>query len=544
MNNMLYIIAGLVIIAIVAVLFLKKNKSQAPARPLDHQPPSRPNAAADTTAPTATKFDDLTVAQRFIDQQRYDRAIETLDRGLNENPNNQQLRLKLLNVYALTKQTEDFYNTYQVLTQQADAATINEAQKLKDLFDAEQGQNTGLSSNRSHTQTIQPTVIKETPVTASSDDLTFDFNLADDETQQPPVSPAKAEQPVAPSTELNIDRKEDHNEFDLTLEDLEASEFDFETPNHQTTQAPVTADLDLHNAEDNAFNFDDFEKTTAETHLEPQAVSESQDEALSFDDIDVLALNESAPVKAEAETKEATLDDTNFDFDLDLDLDEAEDQPIASANKPSIDETTATQDLTTEDSFDDFALDLTEVDDKASSLSPTANTFSDELLLQAEQEDQIEQAKSENITDDDFAMFGLEEAAFDNNETGSESAPVAPKAVPQNDELLFDDNTPIDELDFDFQEQPTIAESLTKAPVDIEATPSQPVSTSDNLTEQFAADFDFVTELDQNQVTLELAEQYLELGEYDSAKRLLNEVIAQGNDSQQNHAQALLAKTA
>jgi len=60
---------------------------------------------------------------------------------------------------------------------------------------------------------------------------------------------------------------------------------------------------------------------------------------------------------------------------------------------------------------------------------------------------------------------------------------------------------------------------------------------------QFSADFDFVKSLDSQQVTLDLADQYLQLGEYDSARRLLAEVIEQGSHEQKQKAQALLART-
>ena len=66
----------------------------------------------------------------------------------------------------------------------------------------------------------------------------------------------------------------------------------------------------------------------------------------------------------------------------------------------------------------------------------------------------------------------------------------------------------------------------------------------EDFSARFAADFDFVQSLDSNQVALDLAGQYLQLGEYDSAKRLLNEVISQGNSAQQQQAQSLLERTA
>ena len=55
-------------------------------------------------------------------------------------------------------------------------------------------------------------------------------------------------------------------------------------------------------------------------------------------------------------------------------------------------------------------------------------------------------------------------------------------------------------------------------------------------------DLDFVNELDNTQVTLDLAQQYLQMGEYDSAKRLLEEVAQTGNDQQRHFAQGLIAR--
>ena len=78
----------------------------------------------------------------------------------------------------------------------------------------------------------------------------------------------------------------------------------------------------------------------------------------------------------------------------------------------------------------------------------------------------------------------------------------------------------------------------------IDLAPATGTVTDEDFSAQFAADFDFVKTLDSNQVTLDLAGQYVQLGEYDSAKRLLNEVIAQGNSEQQQQAQQLLERTA
>ncbi|WP_296206056.1 FimV/HubP family polar landmark protein [Psychrobacter sp. UBA3962] len=60
-------------------------------------------------------------------------------------------------------------------------------------------------------------------------------------------------------------------------------------------------------------------------------------------------------------------------------------------------------------------------------------------------------------------------------------------------------------------------------------------------TEDSMQAFDFIKQLDSVQLTLDLAQQYLDVGEYDSAKRLVQEVIeGQGTAEQKAFAQSLL----
>ena len=118
--------------------------------------------------------------------------------------------------------------------------------------------------------------------------------------------------------------------------------------------------------------------------------------------------------------------------------------------------------------------------------------------------------------------------------------------------MMFDDDTVIDD-DFDFD---SLSESTTAStPVEIDSEYANihiddaidiaaDTDSAEDFSSRFAADFDFVKSLDSNQVTLDLAGQYVQLGEYDSAKRLLNEVIAKGNSEQQQQAQLLLDRTA
>ncbi|WP_169391836.1 MULTISPECIES: FimV/HubP family polar landmark protein [Psychrobacter] len=547
MNNILYIIVGLVIVAVIAVVILKKNKAQAPtlSKPSDDfraaHPTSQSAPAANQT--TATKFDDLTVAQRFIDQQRYDRAIETLERGLKTTPNDHQLWLKLLNVYALTKQTVEFYNTYQTITKQADPATIHEAQQLKGLFDAEQGFNHSAAQN---TEASQP----------EFESLDFDLEAEKRKyatrheplTQQSigTVNAATESQieTVAPNIDDTIIEEQKplaNDAFDLTLEDLEASDLELE---------PFAATNNI--SEDVVVADQNVSQDPLALSLENQQSALTEPE-LTFDDFD-FDRDSATPEKAiQTELSHQELaqkeDDADFDFDLALDLDET---------KPdqAVENTAAQSNLS--DTSDDFALELDDLDldaeldqllsesfDGSENLDDFQNS-NPELIAKEETLNESTPAK-EDLTlsdDDDFAMFGLEEANFNHEEAPAannyEQTQQALTSQTEAPELLFDDETPLDNFSFNVDSSAPKSEAF----IEQEESQTQPVVSTVHLNPQFSTDFALVNELNHQQITLELAEQYLELGEYDSAKRLLNEVLNEGDRQQQQQAQALLDKTA
>ena len=157
------------------------------------------------------------------------------------------------------------------------------------------------------------------------------------------------------------------------------------------------------------------------------------------------------------------------------------------------------------------------------------------------------------LIEDNFDDFTFEDnAAQEINEVPHET--VAHETVASNTApttVTFDDNTLIDD-DFDFDSLTTAPTATTPVElaskvensVDSVVTAETEVETAEDFSSRFAADFDFVKTLDSNQVTLDLAGQYVQLGEYDSAKRLLNEVISQGTSEQQSLAQTLLDRTA
>lgn len=148
MDNMLYIVAGLAIVLLLVLLVKRRNSAQQPLMMNKKPESSRSNSTVyrstvsknnlDNCSGEATKFDSVTIAQRFIDQQRYDKAIEALQRGLGKKPNDGPLLLKLLDIYVVTNQRDDFYRIYNTIQTDNDQTIIEQAQQLQDLMAGQQ----------------------------------------------------------------------------------------------------------------------------------------------------------------------------------------------------------------------------------------------------------------------------------------------------------------------------------------------------------------------------------------------------------------------
>ena len=514
MDNMLYIIAGLVLILLVVGLVLRKNKVQKSSP----QPFAKSERVTATSTPAQInkaedKFNPIMIAQRFMDQQRYDKAIETLNRGLREKPSDGDLSLKLLSIYATINQPENFNKVYDAIKTQSDAKSIALADELKALFSEEQNHVTA----------------KKVPVEDNSNFESIDFDLPTSQVDS--NNGTLSSEPIVSATssndfqEVTATNSSVEDSFDLTLNDLESG---FNQP-AATSTAPVASTTDTA-TEDNElidfdFSFDSPEESNAPT--EPSIVSATSDNS----------------------TEEMSLDNEAFVLDFD---------DLASDVDQNTEETFVEElvvDTFEQDTEEDFALSLDNIDtpnnieaslENEESISEGA---SDNFVLPDSnfeepvfEETVLEEAKSESS---DSEMGGLEEDNAEEqlfNDTNLQEMFINGFDATPTDKSLFDDNSIInDEL---------AVEPLTAAsPVDIEtdiATDEvvETPETAEDFSSRFAADFDFVKSLDSNQVTLDLAGQYLQLGEYDSAKRLLNEVIAHGDSEQQSQAQTLLERTA
>ena len=541
MDNMLYIIAGLVVILLVAVLVMRKNKAQKPSEHLSTntgkiEPLSKHAASRSTPTQTAInhekRFDHIEIAQRFMDQQRYDKAIETLNRGLSEKPNDSQLSLKLLAVYATIDESENFNKVYDAIKANNDDKSIAQADELKALLTEEQNQ-----------------VTKQTMLADKSEDAGFeslDFDL--------PTNKASSNSPVLDTnTVQNVEYKNDLSE--ATNETLAASNaFDDNNFDH----IEQAFDLSLSDLEDG---------TNKPVHTSNNSAPVT---TLDVVDEDIFA-PATVAINTDSDTDNSPSTDSDFDFDFEL-----SEHSLASTEAPTND--------ATDDSFnsslnelsleDDFVLDLNSdadtnnvinnapvttetiyLDDDHLTLSLHSDDVSNETPEQIEiqhsiVEDNFEDFSFEDISIEDANIEGISAEETNSTKNDSDASSSAPTT------LMFDDDTVIDD-DFDFDSLSLSVSTTASTPVEVDSeyanthidnaidiAPAADTSSIEDFSSRFAADFDFVKSLDSNQVTLDLAGQYVQLGEYDSAKRLLNEVIAKGNSEQQQQAQRLLDRTA
>lgn len=554
---MLYIIAGLVFIVLIAVLVMRKNKAQ--------KPPAQQSIKADKADKAATlpkhtavkgtntqanvnsdkRFDHIEIAQRFMEQQRYDKAIETLNRGLAEKPNDSQLTLKLLAVYATIDESDNFNKVYDSIKTHGDAKSIAQADDLKALLTEEQN------------QAAERALPADNNLDTGFESIDFDLPANKIENNEPTIDPSLNEQAVthneykndlAASSDSTLETSNDFNDsqqdFVLSLDDLEQ---DIDEP-AATSAAPVI-DLDIadeqslsmstvsgtnENKSNSELDFD-FDLAEQDNTASETNASLSKDDLNNADD-------------------EITLDDEDFVLDLaDLELDTSETN--MSLNDESMTDVSSLE--------DDLALSLDSIDDnndtpvEVQSLSDETSAVIDDSLNDFEFDNFVlEDHPSENNSAlesnsiDELSFEDVDAADDQTNETVASSA--APTTGKFDDNTLIDDSFDFDSLasaptattpvevknDYDVSSDVNSTDMLDNATIETE------VEATEDFSSRFAADFGFVKTLDSNQVTLDLASQYVQLGEYDSAKRLLTEVINQGNSEQQSQAQALLDRTA
>ena len=452
-------------------------------------------------------------------------------------------------------------NLPQSTLQAAQTLNLNaQANNLKTLVDEEQSINARSTAMTHTAEAVEP------------DGLDFDLPGFKQDSDKPAINSTlhvvrptvtQVAQPANPVD--GISSKAD-NELD----------FDFALDVPETKIAPVvpvppatkpTTETTAAQSQSNEFTFDDFdfdppskEPATAATVAAPALESPTE----------IVAPVTEEPVTttsaSNVNNNNNAISDSGFDFDFSLP--ETQSTPAATATAPML--TTPTAAPSADNNIaDDFDFDFELNAEPAVTVTPT-NDATTEAALSFDTSDI---KSSSNLTSDavtsvpvasdeatDIASFALDDELLRQAEAASLAKPATPSvaepvvdlaevnAPKPSDSLLISD----DMFDLSFDDSTT--QAATPANTQTTTTPiASPETTSiadkASLTtapvvEDLSAILDVIKDIDTDTLNVDLAEQYVNLGEYDSAKRLLDEIKDSNNTALVERAAALRQRIA
>lgn len=648
-NTLLFIVVAIIILAVVALLFLKKlqnTQGRLPRpRSIDQSPAIKvadprslsdqdiANTLAKQASAQDTPTNDLAVAERYVSNQDYPSAINELKRLLMTNPRHSQAMLKLLQVYGLTGQHTAFNQLHQKICEIADEKTIQEANFCKALIDEEVAQMQATPAPAPVAPTpiqidtieyekpspkVAPAPMQVTPAVAESNDEVFelDFDIDDTPTLTTPAPTLSNDAPITKQTSPSLPQSSDDDAL-LELEALMADS----TPNNPTIDSKATTEPKANIASDELdmlefdFNFDNNAPNALTPNLEPtqtQAPSPATDERMTLPTQSLTEAQQTddfagfdfdfEPSRLDTDTKESSLNLTDTKDALDFHLDDKMPAPTATDSTPvgefdlselSLNTQAKTKDAPTSahnigDDGIDFDFDFSPALDSQDTLTaPSAHTqrpddalsfdlTADTLKADEPQDDSpsfdfvIDEPSVAHTTDTTTASslaphthdiladvtaskiepeFGFEieppahhttpkDSAFD--EIAFELAPDNTDTAPTQTDAIKTKDAFMPSMDFDWQsdlepilEAPAHTDTPQEIPVVITPTPA--VSLEERLNNP--SDDDIA-------ITLALAKQYVEFGEYDGAKRLLQEVVQAGTTTQKQEAHSIMVALA
>ena len=404
---------------------------------LDVPPPGVRMAPAAVAAGVAAKerpADPLVQAEIHIAYGRMNQAVELLEESVKADPSRDDIRLKLMEIYAEQGNTKAFAAHERKMV--ARGKNQAEVEQLKD-----------------NNPTIAAAAVTAAAATATAAALAAEMDakyveslLLDEPEAEPEPEPVSlAPEPEPASVEAETDELD--NDFDLSLDDLEQASPE---PVIERDASPAAEDFAL-----DAPTLTPVEEPSFESLLRQQ--------------------NEAAAVSAP--------DDLD-DFDLDL----AEDEPG----------------LTTEDDF------LLSLENEPLDLGETPA---------AVPETSLEPEHDLDLPDD----FDLSLA--DEIETDQATQAFASE--------IDDVNAELERLSQNL-ETPPMAEPFQ--------TPSFTADDMAGMDDE--PEFDFLSGTDEAATKLDLARAYIEMGDSDGARDILDEVVTEGNDGQKTEAREMLGRLA
>ena len=504
---------------------------------------SAQSPAAAGGAPLASA-DPLGEAEMYSTYGRFTQAAEILRNAVNEEPQRADLRLKLMEVYAEMGDREGF------VRQEAELGEIGGAQPQIDQLRARYPQILasgaaivgaaalaaavdGLDVETDGQQVLGETVASRSQ--QADDEFSFDDLSLDDLSLD--AAPGEAS---ASSAELN-------EGFDLSLDDLEA-ELERELAANPGTAVEQPLELDELTLDglDGELGGDlaSFELSAAEPGaVVPAVATVTESDDLAFD-LDLAALD--LPATGQAAPQLAGEDD--FDFALDESLsteaaalgkvEQSDEDMFAELDQLSLDEPLQDTGAGTVQSDDALMAELDQmVLDTPLATAPLATDEADDFLLE-------------------LADLELGEPVVAPLAAAEVEAEMT--ALPELDDLELElqalSGTDAEQdLDAAFDEFLAQSELSGSGAVDVSApaveAPAELPALDELVIEPAAAltgeeDFNFLADTDETATKLDLARAYIDMGDADGARDILDEVLKEGSTSQQQEAREMMGRIA
>ncbi|VXC68323.1 FimV/HubP family polar landmark protein [Pseudomonas sp. 9Ag] len=278
--------------------------------------------------------------------------------------------------------------------------------------------------------------------------------------------------------------------------------------------ASVSASDDL-----DSFSLDNLELEEPAPLAEQQA---DDDFDLSLDDLELeddLTDLSVTPVGGSAVER----DDVNFD---EMGLDAAAQDQAADDFSFDLDEPATSSNVSLDDELAGFSLDLDE--------PSSSSTADDNLMLGLA--DETKPASSESVDELDFGLTDPDQPTdmpdeFDLSLDDKPVAEPAPETFSSELEVVEAD---LEDLSRDFNEPLDQSPAMTTGAV-------EPVASTPEALDD---DFDFFADTDETTTKLDLARAYIDMGDAEGARDILDEVMSEGSDNQQQEAREMLAKLA
>ncbi len=310
----------------------------------------------------------------------------------------------------------------------------------------------------------------------------------------------------------------------LSLDDLELDlAGDFSAP------APSEHDQHEERGED-PLNLDDFEFSLDDDKVQPSEADDDEPVLIDDDPEEALALDEEPLTHSTLTVRDDTpvssdgldLDDLDFSSDTD-DSDDIEGLELDSTPVEALQEEPAAGTMSPGSESLEFQLDDLELEWDGDKAEPAPEPVS-APVSELESDDQGE-VGIEDQGDDTFE-FSLD--GLDLDDAGADETPR--EAIELPEPVAADAGTEA------FGDQAFEAPAPAEPPASEVQEPPAPVSADED------DDFDFLAETDENATKLDLARAYIEMGDMEGARDILNEVISEGSDSQRDDARQLLER--